>query len=399
MTTIFDTVPLGSEVKFLSGGTPRMNDPRYWDGTIPWVSSGEMTQDRICNTERKVTPEGAKNGTRLVPANTVLVVVRGMSLAKEFRVSISTCELTFNQDVKALIPSSKIDGVFLYYYLKSQSRRIKDSSTEASHGTKKLEMAVLYNWPLPAINTDKQKTIVDILSTYDDLIENNRRRIALLEQSARLLYQEWFVRFRFPGHEKVKIVDGVPEGWTPLCLGDLVKQIKAAIKPEKIDINTPYIGLEHIPRRSFTLSTWTTANEIESQKFQFQQRDFLLCKIRPYFHKVGFTLTSGVTSSDAIVMRVSEEKYWHVALMTISSDHFISVASKTVKEGSKMPRADWQILKKYSTPIPPSTLLEKFSETIESICQQCQNLSSQIAQLAAARDLLLPRLMSGEIAV
>ena len=100
-------VPLASEVSFLSGGTPRMSESRFWGGDIPWVSSGEMTESRISFTERRVTEEGARNSTKIVPANTVLVVVRGMSLAKEFRISISEREVTFNQDIKALKPSKK----------------------------------------------------------------------------------------------------------------------------------------------------------------------------------------------------------------------------------------------------------------------------------------------------
>jgi type I restriction enzyme S subunit len=137
------TVPLGSEVTFISGGTPRKSESKYWGGTIPWVSSAEMTQGRIEDTKRRVTEEGADNGTKRVPPRTVLIVVRGMSLAKEFRVAITSRYVTFNQDLKALIPSKKLDAEFLYYYLLSQNGPIKDSASEAAHGTKKLELRVL----------------------------------------------------------------------------------------------------------------------------------------------------------------------------------------------------------------------------------------------------------------
>lgn len=130
MMTRWDTVPLDTKVSFLSGGTPRKSEERYWGGTIPWVSSGEMTKSRIGDTEHRVTDEGAENGTKLVPAHTVMVVVRGMSLAKEFRISISTREVTFNQDVKAIVPSKDIDPWFLFYYLKSQRHQIRESATE-----------------------------------------------------------------------------------------------------------------------------------------------------------------------------------------------------------------------------------------------------------------------------
>ncbi len=138
MNPRWNTVPMRTEVEFLSGGTPRKSEARYWNGDIPWVSSGAMTQRRIHDTELRVTEEGAENGTSLIPENTVLVVVRGMSLAKEFRIALTGRAVTFNQDLKALHPSLKVDSGFLFYYLQSQRHAIRDSATEASHGTKKL---------------------------------------------------------------------------------------------------------------------------------------------------------------------------------------------------------------------------------------------------------------------
>ncbi|VAX12211.1 Type I restriction-modification system, specificity subunit S, partial [hydrothermal vent metagenome] len=222
MSISWPTVALGSEVDLLSGGTPKKGEARYWGGDIPWVSSGEMKQRQIWDTSLHVTDEGADNGTKRVPENTVLAVVRGMSLAKEFRVAISKRSLTFNQDLKAFKPSEKLTSEFLFYYLLSQRHAIRDSATEASHGTKKLETRVLEDWPLPLPSLPEQRGIADVLSTYDNLIENNRRRIQLLEQAARLLYKEWFVHLRFPGHEHVKIKDGVPEGWAKIPLGEML---------------------------------------------------------------------------------------------------------------------------------------------------------------------------------
>ena len=222
MSMRWERVELGSEVTLLSGGTPKKSVPAFWDGEIPWVSSGEMTQRRIWDTALHVTNEGAIKGTKLIPPKTVLVVVRGMSLAKEFRVSLTQREVTFNQDIKALKCSERLNPEFLYYYLLSQARSIRDSTTEASHGTKKLESVILQKWPLPVPSDHEQLAIVEVLSKYDDLIFNNKRRVEILEESARQLYKEWFVRFRFPGHEHVKIVDGVPEGWHRCQVGDLL---------------------------------------------------------------------------------------------------------------------------------------------------------------------------------
>lgn len=234
MSVSWERVPLSNDVKMLSGGTPKKSEPAYWDGDIPWVSSGEMTQRRIWDTELHVSHEGAQKGSKLVPEKTVLIVVRGMSLAKEFRVSLTQREVTFNQDVKALACSDRILPEFLYYYLLAQAPAIRDSSTDASHGTKKLDTAVLENWPIPIPSLSEQETLIDLLSKYDDLIENNRRRIELLEETARQLFKEWFIRFRFPGHEHVKIIDGVPEGWEFTTIAQVAETVGGGTPSTKI---------------------------------------------------------------------------------------------------------------------------------------------------------------------
>ena len=238
-----------------------------------------------------------------------------------------------------------------------------------------------------------------MVATYDDLIENNRQRIALLEEAARLLYREWFVHFRFPGHERVKITDGIPEGWGRRTLGDVVEVVKKSVNPFDFDEHDIHIGLEHIPRRSFTLADWEPAEGLASAKWRFEEGDILFCKIRPYFHKVGFAMRTGLVSSDALVWRVHSEADWPIVLCATSSDCFVAVASKTMREGSKMPRADWNVLRDYVIPKPPKGLLEVFNDTVRAIAEQCKALALQNRVLAEGRDLLLPRLMSGEIAV
>jgi len=130
----------------------------------------------------------------------------------------------------------------------------------------------------------------------------------------RLLYREWFVDFRFPGHEHVKITDGLPEGWVRRTLEDVVDVVKDSVKPSAFVEDDIHIGLEHIPRRSFTLSDWESAKDLASGKTRFQEGDILFCKIRPYFHKVGFALRSGLASSDAIVWRVKQQVDWSLAV-------------------------------------------------------------------------------------
>lgn len=294
----------------------------------------------------------------------------------------------------------ELKGKWLYYSLTNPITKAAIKQAHRGASQQYIPLGELRKLPIRVpTNQDVMHRVVSVLSAYDDLIENNRRRMALLEESARLLYREWFVRLRFPGYEHTHITDGVPEGWERKTLGDLCSEIRESVLPDTLEPDTPYMGLEHMPRRSISLNDWGKVEQVTSSKHQFKAGEILFGKIRPYFHKVGVAFVDGVASSDAIVIRPVEEKLHGLVLMTVSSDEFVAVTSQTMKEGSKMPRADWKQMQTYSVPLPPSGLLSTFDGVIQPIIAQLKALAFANQKLRAARDLLLPRLMSGEIAV
>lgn len=292
-----------------------------------------------------------------------------------------------------------LDKRFLYYLFNTKSVRDQISATATGGKVRHTapDRISQVRFRLPPLNAQQQ--IADTLSAYDDMIENNRRRMALLEDAARQLYREWFVRLRFPGHEHTPITNGVPEGWERKTLGEICEEIRESVQPDALEPDTPYIGLEHMPRRSISLSEWGKAEQVTSSKHRFREGEILFGKIRPYFHKVGLVFVDGVASSDAIVIRPNAEKLRGIVLMTVSSDPFVAVTSQTMREGSKMPRADWKQMREYKVPLPPDGLLSEFEGVIQGISEQLKTLTFSIQKLRAARDLLLPRLMNGEITV
>ena len=251
--------------------------------------------------------------------------------------------------------------------------------------------------PLPV-----QRKIAAILSAYDDLIENNTRRIAILEEMAQALYREWFVHFRFPGHEGVRMVDSplglIPKEWEVRQLGDIAEQVRRNVKPDEVDPETPYFGLGHLPKKSIALSEWGVADETKSTKMVFRRGEILFGKIRPYFHKVGVTPVDGVCSTDAIVIVPKSPEHFSLVLACVSSKEFVDHATQT-SQGTKMPRADWKVLVKYPLVIPPESILSQFNEFVESVVAQIQNIIFRNHNLRHTRDLLLPRLISGEVDV
>lgn len=287
---------------------------------------------------------------------------------------------------------------FVLYWLMTEQSYEYMNSVAAGSAQPKLGIYKIEQIPISLPPLDIQHRIADILSAYDDLIENNRKQIKLLEEAAQRLYKEWFVDLRFPGYEHTKNVDGVPEGWETATLGDICSIRKETLPPSKIDAGVPYIGLEHMPRKDICLSEWGNSSEVSSNKFRYYEDDILFGKIRPYFHKVGFALNSGITSTDAIILK-SENGLWALLLMTISSTEFVNYTFQNCKEGAKMPRADWNQMKAYPILIAHEEVQKSFENYIYIITRNIRILALQNRILAEARDRLLPKLMSGEVEV
>ena len=294
------------------------------------------------------------------------------------------------------------DPRFLFYLFRSPqgSALISSIATRtAVSGIRGSELALLKvpNPPLPT-----QRKIAAILSTYDALIENNTRRIEILEEMAGAIYREWFVEFRFPGHEGVEMVESklglIPQGWEVGELGDLAESVRRNIKPSDINQETPYLGLEHLPRKSIALSNWDTVDSINSAKLAFKKGEILFGKIRPYFHKVGIAPLDGICSSDTIVIRPKRNECFSMTLSCVSSEHFVEYATIT-SQGTKMPRADWKVLVKYPIVIPPDQITQRFSSFVRHVVDKIHNLIFRNRNLRQTRDLLLPKLISGKIDV
>lgn len=295
---------------------------------------------------------------------------------------------------------NRIDKMFLYYLFNTYDYRAQIRGSASGATVRHTSPGRIKDCKARVPHeVGYQHRIGSILSAYDELLETNRQRMALLEQAARELYSEWFVRLRFPGHEHTLIKNAVPEGWEPRTLGDLCQEIRESVNPDALEPDTPYIGLEHMPRRSISLSEWGAVEQVTSSKHQFHEGEILFGKIRPYFHKVGIAFLDGVASSDAIVIRPLNSGVRGLVLMTVSSDPFVAMTAQTMREGSKMPRADWKHMQQYAVPMPPEGLLSSFENAIQCIVEQLKALVFANQKLRAARDLLLPRLMSGGIAV
>lgn len=384
---------LGSISRGKSKHRPR-NDPKLFGGRYPFIQTADVKNANFYITEYSNTyNETGLAQSKLWDIGTLCITIAA-NIADTGILGIPAC---FPDSVMGFIP---YDGISDVRFVKYSFDMLQRDCKQISQGTAQdnLSWQKLSTIEFPAPPFEIQKRIADILSAYEDLIENNRKQIKLLEEAAQRLYKEWFVDLRFPGYERAKIVDGVPEGWKTATLGDICSVRKETLLPSKIDKDVPYIGLEHMPRKDICLSEWGDSSEISSNKFRYYEDDILFGKIRPYFHKVGFALNSGVASTDTIILR-DVKRLWSLLLMTVSSSEFVSYTYQNCKEGAKMPRADWKQMKLYPILVADRATQSAFENQIYIITRKIKTVALQINRLSEARDRLLPKLMSGEVEV
>ena len=365
----------------------------------PNIGRGRLILDGVNRVSEETYREWSK---RAIPQAEDLILAREAPVGN-VAIIPENLKVCLGQRTVLIRPDKdKVCPMFLVYFMlgdEIQSRLLgRSTGATVTH----LNMRDIRNLELPKLPPlPTQRKIAAVLSAYDNLIENNTRRIKILEEIVQAIYREWFVEFCFPGHEHVPMVDSelglIPQGWEVGTLGDLAESVRRNIKPSDINQETPYFGLEHLPRKSIALSNWDSVDSINSAKLAFKKGEILFGKIRPYFHKVGVAPIDGICSSDTIVIRPRNECF-SMTLSCVSSEHFIEYATMT-SQGTKMPRADWKVLVKYPVVIPPEQITQRFSSLIRDIVDKIQNLIFQNRNLRQTRDLLLPKLISGEIDV
>ncbi len=251
---------------------------------------------------------------------------------------------------------------------------------------------------------DMQRRLVDQIKPIDDLIEKNRRRIALLDESARLLYREWFVYLRFPGHEHVKVVDGVPEGWAFRTIADMFSTTSGGTpsraKPEYFDGVINWVKTQELDELFiFDAEEHISESALKNSSAKIFPAGTLLVSI------YGGT-NIGRTGLLAVASACNQAC---VALMPKQNGKDVYFAQKWLQEnriylvglgqGAAQTNISQQTLRGQAMLVPDIELLSEFTGHVEQVYQQIANFCMQNSRLREARDLLLPRLMSGEILV
>jgi type I restriction enzyme, S subunit len=296
-----------------------------------------------------------------------------------------------------------------YYLTQLDFRAYSDKGAVPGINRNDVHRAIV-SWP----PRGEQDCIAQMLGSLDDKIELNRRMAATLEEMARTLFKSWFVDFdpvraKAKGHPTGLPAataalfpdkfgeDGLPVGWSATA-DDVGLSVREQVQPSEVDVNTPYVGLEHIEKRSLALSVTGRAEDVDSQKAVFKSGDLLFGKLRPYFHKVAVAPVDGICSTDIFVFRPQKGIPPTYLYLAFSTDDFVTKASGA-QGGTRMPRADWGFMRKLVMAKPELQILTAFDNAVAPLIDRLLATVAQTESLAALRNTLLPKLISGELRI
>ena len=366
----------------ITGNTPPTTQREYYGNEYKFIKPTDMIEGQrfVDSTEECLSDLGyQKYKKSLLPKFTPCVVTIG-SLGK--KMCLTDCECFTNQAVNAVIPNKNNDGIFLYYAFKATVLAyVKQLDSGTSSGRENVSKSSFSNIKITVPPLPTQQKIAGILSKYDEAIENNNKRIKLLEQMAQNLYKEWFVRFRFPDWQRAEFENGIPKGWKVEKLGNLFERLPFGRTYKKEDLEKE--GSVIVIDQS-TDDYLGFHNDEPAYKANFESPMILFGD-----HTCKFVLMTRDFSLGENIIPIKPRNCNPYYLFR-SIDGII----KTTEY-----KRHWSILITQKIFIPSENLQNKFGEVYRSFIKQIENLTQQTQNLSRQRDLLLPRLMSGKLQV
>ena len=316
-------------------------------------------------------------------------------------------ELTFDSNIiRIRFDSRKAYAPYYFFYFSSLQGRDHVRSLASGVAVTTVTGTGIAGLEIPCPPLPTQHKIASILSAYDDLIENNTRRIQILEEMAQALYRKWFVEFRFPGHEKVKMVESelgmVPEGWEVVSFSETVHINPKT--PASKGVEKPYVSMSGLSTDSMLIDEFEMRMGNSGSKFK--NNDTLMARITPSIEngKTGFVqfLLSdndvAIGSTEFIVFRSKNLNPYYVYLLARTED-FRQHGIKSMTGASGRQRIQVQCFNEYNLPQPSKDILIKFASIVAPMFQITHSLFNKNRNLRSTRDLLLPKLISGEVDV
>lgn len=341
----------------------------------------------------------------LVKEGDILIARTGATTGYNYVVPKAICNTVYaSYLIRFVIDRTLVRPLFMKYVLKSQSYYGFVNNHIGGSAQPGMNAKVFGKFNIPRHSLECQDKIASILSTYDTLIENNTKRIRLLEQMAENLYKEWFVRFRFPGHENVEMIDGLPKGWKVERIGNVCETIgggtPSTTTPEYWGGDIKWVTPSDITSKKslplLNIEGRITEEGLKKSSAKLLPPYTILMTSRASIGYFGVSPESVCTNQGFISIIPNEENmrlYLLYSLKTRKEEIIANANGSTFLEISKGRFRKMKIL------LPSNTVLNAFEKRAQTLFKEVLNLELQNQNLTRQRDLLLPRLMSGKLEV
>lgn len=349
-------------------GYPLIRTPNIGKGRLIFEGVHRVSQETYNKRNLRATPqEGDLIFAREAPAGNVAVIKKGQ-------------EVCLGQRTVLIRPNKElVDPDYLTYYLLAPQQQYKLLGTANGATVAHVNLPIIRNLSIDLPSIEKQTSIALVLSAYDDLIENNQKQIKLLEEAAQRLYKEWFVDLRFPGHEDVTVVDGVPEGWSIVSVTDV------------LDIR---YGKDHKPLNDGKIATYGSGGIMRYVDRTLYSGESVLIPRKGSLNNIFYVNDEFWTIDTmfySVPLRNNVAKYMYLFLRELDMYSY--------NIGAAVPSMTVKILDGIQLLLPSEELLIKFDEMVSPLFQRMRVLNCSCDYAKQARDQLLPKLMSGEMEV
>lgn len=408
----FNKVKISDLGKIVTGKTPPTKQQEFYGNKYPFITPTDINERKYCKTERYISEIGRKKfSTSFLPKKSICFTC----IASLGKICVTDRDSLTNQQINSIIVNQeKFDTDYVYYLLKYDTERIKKYASGVATPIINKRIFSEIKVDTPALKT--QQKIASILSAFDDLIENNTRRIAILEEMARLIYREWFEHYRYPGHEKDKMVDSstelgeVPEGWGIGTIGDLY-DVKSgfAFKSKKL-VDQGAFGVIKIGN--------IQSGDIDVEGVQFIENDEIpdrASKFKLHPGDVLIAMTGAKVGKVGIMPKTKNPYYLnqrvgkyigkndllksHLYLYTFLNSREAQANIEHLAQGAAQPNISATDLKSLKLSIPPAKIINEFEQLTLPMRDEMLTLRQKNVKLKETRDLLLPKLISGKVEV
>lgn len=372
--------------QIITGNTPPTSKPEYYGDYMPFIKATDIPIGVKCTlvTEQSYSKLAAEKYKKsLVPKGSTCVVTIG-SIGK--KMTYAHTDLFVNQAINAIVPKDSYDNEYIFYNVRcSVLPQLKKLDSGTTSGRENISKTSFSSIRIPVIK-DKNvlRRIGVILSTYDSLIENNTKRIRLLEKMAENLYKEWFVRFRFPEYEKVEMENGLPKGWK--------------VKRYEDELNVKY-G-KGLPTNRLTedgFPVFGSNGQIGFYtSYMYDTPQILISCRGASSGVVNISLPKSFVTNNSLVCELTDKTE---SVFEYLKYYFLNTNLVQYQTGSAQPQITINNVVKLKMLVPSHEVQCAFSKKIRVIDKEVANLQNQNSLLARQRDLLLPRLMSGKLEI